>query len=169
MQTIDQATDEETEPPSADQLTAVRARHPGPPGRGHRSNRRPSRCYDGAGRRQEAACRRPMGRPLPLAEVVPVSGWDLAIAESHDGETIAFVPPHVPNDAPDAVREGIARRRITAVDGECPCGARLVLPNRAERRKAARTGQATRITGEHEDDCAVVDAALVAAVKAWKR
>lgn len=34
-----------------------------------------------------------------------------------------FVLPVIPEDAPAAIREGIARRRITATTGECPCGA----------------------------------------------
>ncbi len=34
-----------------------------------------------------------------------------------------LVLPVVPEDAPYAVREGIARRRVAAVSGECPCGA----------------------------------------------
>jgi len=35
------------------------------------------------------------------------------------------VLPTIPDDAPYRVREGIARRRIAAVTGECPCGARV--------------------------------------------
>lgn len=34
-----------------------------------------------------------------------------------------FLLPVIPDDAPYAVREGIARRRVSAVTGRCPCGA----------------------------------------------
>ena len=94
-----------------------------------------------------------------------MSGFDLAIAESHDGETYAFLLPHIPDDAPDAVREGLARRRITAVEGTCPCGARLVLPNRAARRAAKRAGQVLDVHVEHEDDCPAITDAL----QRWQR
>jgi hypothetical protein len=98
-----------------------------------------------------------------------MSRFDLAIAEIGDGDPVAFVLPRIPDDAPEAIREGVARRRITAIDGKCPCGAQLVLPNRAARRKAARTGEQIRMTVEHEDDCPAVDEALIAAIRRWKR
>ena len=97
-----------------------------------------------------------------------MSGFDLAIAETHDGDTVAFVLPTVPDDAPEEIREGIARRRIVAVTGECPCGAVLILPNRAERRAAKRTGQPTHLRCEHEDDCPAVDHVLLAAIEEWR-
>jgi hypothetical protein len=101
--------------------------------------------------------------------VVGVTGFDLAIAETWDGDTVAFLLPSVPDDAPDAVREGIARRRITAVEGTCPCGAGLILPNRAARRAAKRAGGQIRMTVEHEPDCPAVDETLIAAIRRWRR
>lgn len=38
---------------------------------------------------------------------------------------VVAVLPQVPEDAPFKIREGIARRRIAAVSGVCPCGSRL--------------------------------------------
>jgi hypothetical protein len=96
-------------------------------------------------------------------------GFDLAIAESWDGDTVAFVLPRIPDDAPEEIREGIARRRITAVHGTCPCGGHLVLPNRAARRRAARTGTPTRMTVEHEEGCPAIDETLITAIRRWKR
>lgn len=98
-----------------------------------------------------------------------MSGFDLAIAESWDGETYAFVLPRIPDDAPEAIREGVARRRITTLDGKCPCGARLVLPNRAQRRRAARTGVAVGVTVQHQDECPATDDVLIAAIREWQR
>jgi hypothetical protein len=98
-----------------------------------------------------------------------VTGFDLALAETWDGETVAFVLPRIPDDAPEAIREGVARRRITAIDGKCPCGAQLVLPNRAARRKAARTGTPIHMRVEHEDDCPAIDDALDEAIRRWQR
>jgi len=98
-----------------------------------------------------------------------VSGFDLAIAETWDGDTVLFALPHVPDDAPEPIREGIARRRITAIQGRCPCGAGMVLPNRAARRAAKRSGRMVHMTVEHEDDCPAVDDVLLAAIQEWKR
>ena len=80
-------------------------------------------------------------RTAGAAVVGMTGGFDLAVAESWDGDTVAFVLPRIPDDAPEEIREGIARRRITAVEGTCPCGAGLTLPNHAARRKAARAGE----------------------------
>lgn len=40
------------------------------------------------------------------------------------GNALAVLPC-IPEDAPYRVREGIARRRISAVTGTCPCGAQV--------------------------------------------
>jgi hypothetical protein len=101
--------------------------------------------------------------------VVMTGGFDLALAATWDGETVAFVLPRIPDDAPEEIREGVARRRIVAINGRCPCGAELVLPNRAARRKAARAGSFVRMRIEHEDDCPAIDTALDEAIRRWKR
>lgn len=93
--------------------------------------------------------------------MMPIGGY---IAVDDDGTTVGYVLPIIPDDASHDVREGIARRRITALNGECPCGARVVTPNRETRRAAARRGQVLAISVKHEADCPAGDTALAAAV-----
>lgn len=92
----------------------------------------------------------------------------IAIREG-DGQRIGYVLADPPEDGPADVREGIARRNIVALGGTCPCGARMVLPNRAERRRHARLGRVIEVTVEHENECPAVTSALLAAIARWKR
>lgn len=73
-----------------------------------------------------------------------------------DGERTAFVLPTIPDGASDVVREGLARRRLVAITGACPCGARLLIPNRRQRRAAAREGRVLPVAVEHEHDCPAI-------------
>ncbi len=73
---------------------------------------------------------------------------------------VAYVLPVVAESAPHAVREGIARRRLTLLEGECPCGAVFSPPNRQQRRQAARHGGVLRPRIKHENDCPATDANL---------
>lgn len=82
-----------------------------------------------------------------------------------DGERTALVAASIPDNAPAAVREGLARRRLTVTTGSCPCGAVLRLPPRRERRAAARSGRALHVRIEHEDDCPAVTANIE---RAWR-
>lgn len=75
------------------------------------------------------------------------------------------IVPDIPDEAPDAVREGIARRRIVATGGTCPCGAVLRLPNRAQRRA---TDGVFDVTVRHENDCPAVTGTLLAAIADWQ-
>jgi len=75
-----------------------------------------------------------------------------------DDRVIGYVLPELPEGAPRDVLEGLTRRRLTALNGQCPCGATMTLPNRAERRRATRRGVAFRIRVEHELDCPAVAA-----------
>lgn len=84
------------------------------------------------------------------------------------GARIAVVDSDIPDAAPPAVREGLARRRIANSGGICPCGAQLVMPNRAQRRRAERTGVPVTVTIEHADGCPAATDILTAAMKAWK-
>lgn len=89
------------------------------------------------------------------------------------GTKAALILPVVPDDAPHAVREGIARRRITMETGHCPCGAVRTGPNRAQRRQMARDRAAGRaqvwhLEVLHENDCPAIDATLEAAILAWR-
>ena len=81
-----------------------------------------------------------------------------------DGTRALIVDSIIPDDAPELVREGLARRAIVNGGGTCPCGAVRERPNRAERRK----GAVTRLDVVHEDDCAAGNANLVPLVEAWQ-
>jgi hypothetical protein len=97
--------------------------------------------------------------PPALPEVVVLSGHDLAVGEVDERGALFVLPVVSEADSP-RTREGIARRRLGALSGACPCGARLVLPNRAQRRAVTRRGDRARIAHvavEHEDDCPAID------------
>jgi hypothetical protein len=71
------------------------------------------------------------------------------------------VIPVVPDDAPYPVREGIARRRLVALHGECPCGATLSS-------QSLRQG-AQAVEVEHDGRCPAVTAKLRKAIRRWSR
>lgn len=88
-----------------------------------------------------------------------MSTSDAVLVGIVDGERVAYVGPQLHETYPPLLLEGLVRRRLVATTGVCPCGARMVVPNRAARRAAARTGQAVmHVRVEHEDDCPAVDA-----------
>jgi hypothetical protein len=91
-------------------------------------------------------------RPLPREVVLPGYGKMLATS--------------IPDDAPDAVREGMVRRRLVAMGRTCPCGARVVGPNRATRR-ANRGVSLQRVLCVHDDACPASDENMRAALDAW--
>lgn len=86
-----------------------------------------------------------------------------------DGRRIGYVLADPPEDGPADVREGIARRNIVATGGTCPCGARMVLPSRTDRRRHARLGRAIDVNVEHEAGCPAITTSLLAALARWKR
>ena len=88
-------------------------------------------------------------------------GSDLTYQDVPGVGLVAYVLPVVPEAAPAEAREGLARRRVVAHTGQCPCGARMVLPNRAERRAARRHGTVRHVTVEHEPDCPAGDDRLL--------
>jgi len=61
-----------------------------------------------------------------------------------------YLTPH-PNSSG---RASVARRRILAAEGSCPCGAVITRPSRAERRRAAREGR----PGELSPNAAAIEA-----------
>ena len=83
--------------------------------------------------------------------------------------TGVIVMPVIPDNAPQRIKEGIARRRNVYLsdDHRCPCGAVWRLPNRAQRRAAQ--GKVTAIPIVHENGCPAEDDALDAAIRDWKR
>ena len=87
---------------------------------------------------------------------------------SRDGEAVLSIVPPIPEDAPPTIREGIARRRLVATGKPCPCGARPLRPNRAQRRRAAKTSRVTTVYIVHENGCPAVTETLTAAIARWK-
>jgi hypothetical protein len=76
------------------------------------------------------------------------------------GKVLAVLPV-VPENAPYRVREGIARRRLVAITGTCPCGAQF------DHRVPPDGGPAVEV--EHEDLCPAVTDRLVKAIRRWQR
>lgn len=70
--------------------------------------------------------------------------------------------PTIPEDAPFRVREGIARRRITATTGKCPCGAVVDY-------EAAQVAGVGVAEARHEARCPADTAKLLKAVRRWAR
>ena len=69
------------------------------------------------------------------------------------GERVVILESEIPDNAPQDIKEGLSRRAIVNGGGTCPCGARMILPNRAARRRATRPGYAIEVTVQHEPDC----------------
>lgn len=86
-----------------------------------------------------------------------------------DGVPTMFVVTAIPDDAPAAVREGIARRRLATLNGVCPCGAVRPRLTRQQRRAIQRGRFHGHAAIEHEDGCPAIDATLVPLVRAWLR
>ncbi len=79
-----------------------------------------------------------------------------------DGRRAAGLLPVIPEDAPYQIREGIARRRITATTGVCPCGAIFDVGSPA-------VGEHVTVAVEHEDGCPAITTTLAKAVRRWVR
>ena len=89
------------------------------------------------------------------------------------GQRAALLLPVIPDDAPDEIREGIARRRLVMTTGTCPCGGTLTGPNRAQRRRMERDRRdgdpgVWQVTIAHEDACPALDDTLYAAIRRWR-
>jgi hypothetical protein len=93
-------------------------------------------------------------------------GTDTTITDV-DGERAAFLLTTIPDGAPVEVREGLARRRIVALGGQCPCGAIFIPPNRAQRRAAQRRREPIHVAVKHENGCPAITSVLVAALRKW--
>jgi len=84
-----------------------------------------------------------------------------------DGRRALVIDCEIPDDAPELIREGLARRAICNSGGTCPCGATWPKPNRAERRKPDSAGWRC-VDFEHDDDCPAVTETLVALIREWE-
>lgn len=67
---------------------------------------------------------------------------------------VAALPPA---DATGEVAAAWARRAEAMLTGTCACGARMELPNRAERRRARRERRPVHSRFLHEADCGASD------------
>ncbi len=77
------------------------------------------------------------------------------------GDRLLYAGLALREDLPTRVLEGLVRRRLVATAGQCPCGARLIVPSRAARRAAQRSRTPVlRVAVEHEDDCPALDPRL---------
>src|SRR5690606_17270053 len=70
----------------------------------------------------------------------------------------------IPDDAPPPVREGFARRRIQAVEGECPCGARM---HWLDDGRDGVPGEVRPVFAPHHVDCPAHDEVLIPAIRAY--
>ena len=74
----------------------------------------------------------------------------------------AFLTAEIPDKAPPALREGLARRRLVVTTGRCPCGAVLELPE-------VIPGAVVTAAVVHENDCPANDEAIAEATAGWLR
>lgn len=88
-----------------------------------------------------------------------------AVLVDDDGNRTAYVGPELVEDLPPVVLEGLTRRRLVGIGQSCPCGARMVVPNREARRAARKASVLLPVTVEHEDDCAAIAPELEAYVR----
>lgn len=93
----------------------------------------------------------------------------LRVTTLPNGERAAVIDSSIPEDGPPELREGLARRALVNQGGTCPCGAAIVLPNRAQRRAAERAGIPIEIEVEHEMDCPASTRNVLAAMTRWRK
>lgn len=85
-----------------------------------------------------------------------------------------LVVRQIPEEAPPVVREGLARRRVQAVEGVCPCGGRMVWPTEdaedpADPARRRWLGQVrTGPVAQHIGECPAGDAVMIRALEAWR-
>ena len=87
-----------------------------------------------------------------------MSTSDAVLVGTLHGERALYVGPDLEEGLPAVVLDGLARRRMVGLGQPCPppCGARLVMPNRAQRRAAGHAGLVLRVAVEHEDTCPAI-------------
>jgi hypothetical protein len=84
-----------------------------------------------------------------------------------NGEPAVIIDSAIPDSAPPELREGLARRALVNQGDPCPCGATLVMPNRAERRAARRAGTQLQAKVQHQVDCPASMRNILAARDRW--
>ena len=98
----------------------------------------------------------------------PVLRERLRTATLPDGRRALILDCEIPDDAPEPIREGLARRALANSGHPCPCGGAWVQPNRAQRRKLKQPGTLTRLEVFHEADCPAGNDVLIPLIKAWE-
>ncbi len=100
--------------------------------------------------------------------------FDHIVQQLPDGGRGLYVLPVIPDDASPELREGLARRRIAALTGQCPCGADSPELSRQQRRarqrrreKAQTMAVAARAAFHHEVGCPATDDHLVPLLRQW--
>lgn len=103
-----------------------------------------------------------------MSDLARFTGWDVhgldvetIYFDDHHGHRAAALVPQIPDDAPDNVREGLARRRLALTEGRCPCGVRTALP-------APQDGSLEVVGLEHRDHCPAVTKNLRRALRKWR-
>ncbi|KAA1423404.1 hypothetical protein FE697_007270 [Mumia zhuanghuii] len=86
------------------------------------------------------------------------------IVDELRGAPMVRLVAELPDAAPVAIKEGLARRAAAERDGRCDCGAPLQTPLRPRRRAALKRGQLLRGRIDHTSDCPAATAALEAAM-----
>ena len=78
------------------------------------------------------------------------------------GRALAAVPA-LPDRLPADLKEAMARRRATILEGECPCGARLDLDT------AGAPGTVAHADAAHDPACPAHDRNTARLVRLWRR
>jgi hypothetical protein len=92
------------------------------------------------------------------------------------GRPAAVNVPVIPADASPQLREGLRRRRVAALRGRCPCGARRLVsvfplarsPEMNQLSYVAGGGPAVSMPFQHRPECPGHDDQLGAAIDAWQ-
>jgi hypothetical protein len=98
------------------------------------------------------------------AETLGWAEWGIDVEEipfTIGTATATAILPVIPDDAPDPVREGIARRRITTIEGRCPCGLRVDF-------STVTPGVVQAMPLPHRDHCPARDRHIRRALKRWR-
>lgn len=92
----------------------------------------------------------------PTRRLVHVGGQEIVLVDMDGIGRVMLVPPTVPMLGTKALKDGVARRRLTMIEGACPCGALLEV-------------SASGARCEHEDDCPARDEVILAELTRLKR
>lgn len=101
----------------------------------------------------------PVEVPDDAPELPPWREWVVPKGQPHRRVAVT----RIPDGAPPLVREGFARRRIQAVEGECPCGAQMHWLDDG----GGAPGGIHPVFAPHHIDCPANDEVLIPAIRAY--